>query len=185
MHYDRKMFHPTDSDQALVTFKLRLGTALLVALGLAAIDLLIKYWVYLHVNLRPGTDFGNIERSPSTGFVNQTLTGGQSFAPLIFIGLPLGCFLLFYLLSAIPGKLSWLSITLLLAAIFGNGPERLLTGGVIDYWILPLPNHLYLIINLADLLVLGGTILMPFYLWRHFRDLRKSAAPLLDSVVGL
>jgi len=143
---------------------------LLGALALAGLDLFVKYWISLHLNLRPATDFSINKLTPSTAVINQTLTGGQSFTPLIFMGLLLAFFLLLYLLSAMPGKLSWLSATLLLAAVFGNGSERLLTGGIIDYWLLAFPNHLYLVINLADIFALAGLLLMPFYFCQSLRQ---------------
>jgi lipoprotein signal peptidase len=168
LFYDTNMTEPT-SPKPVSNFKRRLGLALLAGLLLAGFDLLIKYWVYLHLNLRPTTDF-NATLPPAAGVINQTLTGGQSFAPLILISLSLAFLFLVCLLFAVPGKLSWLSTTLLLAALFGNGSERIITGGVIDYWTLALPRHLYLVINLADLLALAGAILMVLYLWQYFRQ---------------
>jgi lipoprotein signal peptidase len=145
------------------------GRVLLLALVLTALDLGVKYWVYLHSALVAASQFDTVDLTAPSPMINQSFTGGSAFNPLMIFTLIFSSCLATAMIIRGHGPLAILSNGLFVAALLGNVPERILTGGVIDYLTFSLPGELYFICNLADLFALASLGLLLFYLYHPTR----------------
>jgi lipoprotein signal peptidase len=156
---------PTTKD----SLKTRARRALLLAVTLTVLDLGVKYWVYLHSPLVAATEFDTLNLPASAAMVNQSFTGGATFNSLMIFTLIFAALLATIMLIRGHGRLAILSNGLFIAGLLGNVPERILTGGVIDYLTFSLPGEFYFICNLADLFAFLSFGLLLFYLYHPTR----------------
>ena len=127
------------------------GFILVMTLGL---DWASKFWAS---QVLPAFQLSNFDRSAPSGpflawTVNQNLSGGLSaLRPLT--GLLLVAMLLVSYLFVNWGRgiLPLAGIGLIWGAIIGNGLERIVAGGGIDFLGLALPDQSFIVANLADL----------------------------------
>jgi lipoprotein signal peptidase len=164
---------PTTKD----ALKTRAVRALSLAIVLTALDLSVKYWVYLHSPLAPSTEFATVNLPAPAAMVNQSFTGGNTFNPLMIFTLIFATLLATVMIIRGHGPLAILSNGLFIAGLLGNVPERILTGGVIDYLTFSLPRQLYFICNLADLFAFISFGLLLFYLYHPTRFGYAGRAP--------
>jgi lipoprotein signal peptidase len=131
------------------------GLVILLSLGL---DWVSKFWA---VQVLPSLQAADFNRPGLflSWTVNQNLSGGLSALRPLTVLILLAMLAVSYLfVNWGRGPLPLTGIGLIWAAIFGNGLERMVTGGGIDFLGLALPDQNFIVANVADLAALLGLL---------------------------
>jgi signal peptidase II len=148
-----------------------------------AVDQVHKWWMLLgyqieakgRVTLTPFLDLVFVKnKGVSYGLLAQDGHGGQwilaSFAVLMAVGLWI------WLASAGTSRLMGLSLGLIMGGALGNALDRVLIGGVADFFSLHAFGFYWYVFNIADVAIVAGVIGLLYDSWVSSRkDASKSA----------
>jgi signal peptidase II len=162
------------------------STSSLVSLGLwsailtFALDQAHKLWM-LHiyrieekrqVAVTPFFDWVYVvNKGISYGMFQQSGTGGQyalaTFAVLVSIGLAI------WLARGVDNKILAIGVGLLIGGALGNALDRVLHGGVLDFYLLHAFGYQWYVFNTADIAIVAGVLALLYDSWRPSRDAPK------------
>lgn len=150
----------------------RLGAS--VAILTAAIDRLNKWWTLGPYDLAnkgrvPVLPFFDLVYSKNTG-ISYSLLGGDSqawqYALAAFAGL-VSIALWIWLSRASHGRLMTWSLALIIGGAVGNAIDRILIGGVADFFSLHAFGFYWYIFNIADVAIVAGVVGLLYDGFRH------------------
>lgn len=139
---------------------------LLIALGAAVLDQLVKWIVQTHMELGQ-----TIPLIKSVFHLTYILNLGAAFGLLphkdwFFLAIVVVLYAAFFIMrKKIPEKPAYfsLAIAMLLGGALGNAIDRVRIGEVIDFF----DFRIWPIFNVADIFICLGVGLIAFYFWRH------------------
>lgn len=134
------------------------------------IDLISKILVinYLNKEIVLIPSFLSFNKVSNEGAAFSILTGGRIF--FILLAVIVIIYIYKYMLKNIDSKIELFSYSLLLGGILGNLFDRIVYGKVIDFISFKIFGYYFPVFNLADSMIVIGTISLIIYLIKGDKD---------------